>query len=566
MRLFPAASPPLAEPGLRQARAAAEASALRCCNAAGQQLQAACHKQICAHHFSRARTDSRRGIMETLHAVLLGGLSATDHERRAAEEQLALLSAEPGYAHATATIACDPTSGCAPEVRQLACLVLKGFVKAGGWSAADGPVTVRGGSNTSRCLLSVLAATRTLHKGISCSLLPLYSCCLPCLLPPPGSPSPLPALNLFGRRVSLSLSLVVVAGEPLVNSLNSCLRCQGDERAAVRGLLMAALADPTGGSVIRTAVAVVMGCIAQEDWPDAWPELITQLVEHLQSGEPDRMAGAVRCLQILSDDISDEQLPPAIEQLWPTLQQLLMTTDPAYLRLRTGAMGILHNLMSTFGLCVGAGIPGAREKLPELLPACVDACAAVLLQSAATPDDTEQFGLKLQALKTTTLLFQTFPKSMNKALPSLLPVIVDMLESSLPVHEAQSIQIGAAGPSVGDYDVDGSAVSMEGCIIELADLLVALVGMPRFRPTLLPFLDRIAYATVGFIQLTELEIEEWTEDLNQYVNAEMDDSMEYSIRLFSINLFHEIGSEFAEVGLAIGESSVILPTLSLRPY
>jgi hypothetical protein len=394
--------------------------------------------------------------MEALHALLLGGLSADETERNTAEQQLNELSLQPGYAHAVATIGCDPTSGVAVEIRQLACLVLKGFVKNGQWSA-----------------------------GVTTD----------------------------------------------------------EERQAVRPMLMASLADPTAR--IRTAVGVVIGFIGKEEWPDAWPDMIAQLVGHIQSGGEHQLAGAIRCLQIFSDDISDSQLPSAIAQLWPSLIQLLMQPQACSARLRMRSMCIMHNLMSTFGDCVGANVPGARKQLPELLQPCIAASVAVL-QAPASADEADEFGLKMQTLRTMTLLFQTFPKSMAKVLPSLLPVLVEMLEASLSIHEAQSVECEGDGDA--GYDSDGTPLGLDSCIIELLDLINALVAMPRFKTALTHFLERITYVVVGFLQMTEQQMESWAEDLNQYVADEDEESFEYSIRLSSRHALHEISNEYAEAG------------------
>ena len=49
------------------------------------------------------------------------------------------------------------------------------------------------------------------------------------------------------------------------------------EKAAVRAALPSGLADRAAR--IRTAVSMTIAAIAQTDWPDAWPELMRELLE-----------------------------------------------------------------------------------------------------------------------------------------------------------------------------------------------------------------------------------------------------------------------------------------------
>jgi hypothetical protein len=135
---------------------------------------------------------------------------------------------------------------------------------------------------------------------------------------------------------------------------------------------------------------------------------------------------------------------------------------------------------------------------------------------------------------------------MNQVLPALLPVIVELLEASLEIHEAQSVQCEGDGDT--GYDSDGTTLGLESCIIEMLDLVNALVTMPRFRTALASFLEQITCVVVGFLQMTEKQMESWADDLNQYVADEDEESFEYSVRLSSRHALHEISNEFSEAG------------------
>lgn len=298
------------------------------------------------------------------------------------------------------------------------------------------------------------------------------------------------------------------------------------EQAAVRALLLGALADATPR--VRTAVGAVIGRMAKDEWPERWPELMPALVEHAQSGALDRVAGALRCAQIFADDISDEQLPAALDALWPTLHQLLLCDSGAPQRLRARAMAVTYGLLSVLALRVGAGARGAKEQLAVVLEPCMAACFGILRAGADAGD--AGYGVQIHALRTVTLLFQKFPKTTDAALGALLPEVLALLGGALAGFEAQHVR-GAADAADAAYDSDGTPLGFEDCVAQLVELIGSLVEVPRFRKALTcadrprplplrtdcvpltlrgssrrPELNRIAELLLGFTQVTEDQV------------------------------------------------------------
>ena len=71
-----------------------------------------------------------------------------------------------------------------------------------------------------------------------------------------------------------------------------------EEKAAVRELLPAGLADPT--PKIRTAIAMAVASVAAWDWPHQWPTLTTVLIGAVREGRSEAsVLGALRCLAMI---------------------------------------------------------------------------------------------------------------------------------------------------------------------------------------------------------------------------------------------------------------------------
>jgi hypothetical protein len=291
---------------------------------------------------------------------------------------------------------------------------------------------------------------------------------------------------------SAAVELRQMALSVLKGFVNSGAWLQGGvppaEQAAVHALLLDALSDQTPR--VRTAVGAVIGRLAKDEWPDRWPELMPALVAHVQSGAPARMAGALRCVQIFADDISDSQLPAALGALWPMLHQVLLCDTPgAYQRLRARAMAVVHSLLSMLRLRVGAGAPGSREQLARVLEPCLAVCLSIL-QAAASGGGADDvggsagYGVQIHTLRTVTLLFQGFPKSMGEALGTMLPALLTMLRGGLAAFEAARV-CGAADAAEAAYDSDGTPLGFEDCVAQLLELIGSLVEAPRLRKALL---------------------------------------------------------------------------------
>lgn len=65
-------------------------------------------------------------------------------------------------------------------------------------------------------------------------------------------------------------------------------------KAAIRSLLPSGLRESI--SKVRSSVAYAVSAIAHWDWPEAWPQLFTLLMEMLVSGDVSAVHGAMRVL------------------------------------------------------------------------------------------------------------------------------------------------------------------------------------------------------------------------------------------------------------------------------
>lgn len=92
-----------------------------------------------------------------------------------------------------------------------------------------------------------------------------------------------------------SLSSAAACTRPLaIKPSNQPTNLPHQAKAAIRELLPGGLREAI--SKVRSSVAYAVSAIAHWDWPEAWPQLFTLLMEMLVSGDVSAVHGAMRVL------------------------------------------------------------------------------------------------------------------------------------------------------------------------------------------------------------------------------------------------------------------------------
>ena len=81
--------------------------------------------------------------------------------------------------------------------------------------------------------------------------------------------------------------------------------------------------------------AHVLSSIANADWPDEYPDLLTSLIHLLSSGSTDSVHGAMQVFtEFIKADLTEDQLLPVLRDLLPSLLNILGARDVCYVSLQ----------------------------------------------------------------------------------------------------------------------------------------------------------------------------------------------------------------------------------------
>lgn len=204
------------------------------------------------------------------------------------------------------------------------------------------------------------------------------------------------------------------------------------EKVQVRALLPGSLADPN--TRIQTAVGMAIAEIGKADCPHRWPELLPGLANAITSGQnnPTLVAGALRCLAMLIEDLSEIQVVEIAPIVLPELLQILHTPSYSSL-LQRQALGVFKCTLGSLEL-THTQVPAATAILDTSLQQWLQTILSVL-QTPPTADSEYVPGLHYDALGCLLVIVASFRRRVASMMPAVLSACWGLFVAYLPLYE-----------------------------------------------------------------------------------------------------------------------------------
>eukprot|EP00899_Mesostigma_viride_P014625 jgi/Mesvir1/23163/Mv22638-RA.1 len=313
-----------------------------------------------------------------------------------------------------------------------------------------------------------------------------------------------------------------------------------EEKDAIRQLLPSCLGDPA--SRLRTAGGMAIAKIGSLDWPDEWPDLLLVLVRGIQDkSHPERVQGSLQCLSLLAGDIDDQQLPQLVPVLFPELLEMVSHPEVYGCMMQRKALSVLYGCLATLGYVSGPMQRKTQALISPMLAAWMGQLARVLSEPLHGVEDV---GLKMQALKVVSTALQNFPKPMATHFPGVMAPLWQLFAGSAPLFEARVLQQGSTDAG---YDSDGDLITLDTLVAQLFEVLITLVGSPRFSKMVQGSIKELVYIALQYMHMSHDQMEEWERDINQFIADESEDL--FNCRGQGENLFEELGDVFGPEAL-----------------
>ncbi|XP_035237885.1 importin-9 [Anguilla anguilla] len=308
-------------------------------------------------------------------------------------------------------------------------------------------------------------------------------------------------------------------------------------KAAIRQLLPGGLREAI--SKVRSSVAYAVSAIAHWDWPEAWPQLFTLLMDMLVSGDINAVHGAMRVLTEFTREVTDTQMPLVAPVILPEMYKIFTMAEVYSIRTRSRAVEI-------FTTC--ANLISAIEELEKgaakaLIFPVVQQFTEAFVQALQMPDGpSSDSGLKMEVLKAVTALVKNFPKPMVTSMQQILPIVWNTLTESAAFYVRTEVNYTE---EVDDpVDSDGEVLGFENLVFSIFEFVHTLLENSRFKSTVKKALPELIYYVILYMQITEEQIKVWTANPQQFVEDEDDDTFSYTVRISAQDLLLAVAAEF----------------------
>ncbi|KAF3856574.1 hypothetical protein F7725_017297 [Dissostichus mawsoni] len=317
-------------------------------------------------------------------------------------------------------------------------------------------------------------------------------------------------------------------------------------KAAIRVLLPSGLREAI--SKVRSSVAYAVSAIAHWDWPEAWPQLLTLLMEMLVSGNVNAVHGAMRVLTGMEyykhkNTKSVHQQPPQheakplkswfLEYLFFIIMFLGCTNIIPVYSIRTRSRAV--EIFTTCANLICAIEEHEKGAAKALIFPVVQQFTEAFVHALQMPEGPlSDSGLKMEVLKAVTALVNNFPKPMVSSMQQILPIVWNTLTEKVNYTEEVDDPV----------DSDGEVLGFENLVFSIFDFVHTLLENHKFKSTVKKALPELIYYVILYMQITEDQIKAWTANPQQFVEDEDDDTFSYSVRISAQDLLLAVAAEF----------------------
>ncbi|KAJ9099923.1 hypothetical protein QFC21_003928 [Naganishia friedmannii] len=317
----------------------------------------------------------------------------------------------------------------------------------------------------------------------------------------------------------------------------------------IREMLVSGLNDPS--SKIRSAMALALSLVAHSDYPDSFPEFLPSLFSILQSGNSQAVQGALDVLkEFLQQDLPEEQLMDFLKEIAPVLLSLLSspTVTPA---VQAATIGLFRESINTLHYMKDEFTDVTEAAIQDVIPVWLQHMRQLLNQvdvgEAFTQNPEHAWELlkvRYSIFKTLTRIAAAFPRCVVDNIAEYIQIAVHHLHVLTPFYLRYYVSNAddQAEALVNPEADDRSAIGLDQLMNALTDFLTSYTRMRQARDVMLldsgngkrdkctPLMEIMIYDLLAVSQISRENEEEWSGDVNAFIQEEDDESYIYNVR------------------------------------
>ncbi|CAG8449022.1 6245_t:CDS:10 [Ambispora gerdemannii] len=315
-------------------------------------------------------------------------------------------------------------------------------------------------------------------------------------------------------------------------------------KSVVREMIFNALSDHN--SKIRVVSAYVVSRIAQNDWPDAWPNLIILLISLLKTGSPNHVHGAMRVLtEFVDQEVTENQFSQIAPILFPELFRILHSNELYSFKIRARAVSIFKHCLEILVMLKEEHPEATESFITPILPQWLQLFVNTL-KKRTTGDERleyEEYGLKLEIIKCINFSIPHYPKLVSPHLISSLEAIW----TDLSKYVRQS-----SDSTDYYYESDGEPIGFEHLLYAQFEFIGLCIRKKTTQNVFIgnngeaTLLKEIIWIIIEYMKMTQDQAETWLNDSNQFIEEDDEDTHRFTIRVSAEELLQILLDKFPE--------------------
>ncbi|KAF8215831.1 ARM repeat-containing protein [Mycena galopus ATCC 62051] len=314
-----------------------------------------------------------------------------------------------------------------------------------------------------------------------------------------------------------------------------------EAKAQIRLAVFHGLSDPD--RKIRTLCAHTLSSIANSDWPDEYPDLLSSLIGLLSSGSSDSVHGAMQVFtEFIKSDLTEDQILPVLRDLLPVLLSILGAPEVHSPLTRARTVSVFRQCVTALYMVKGQHPQAVKEAIATILPIWLEAFKVLLstdpLVDIADAQNWDALAVRIQVFKTLDVIHTSFPRALTPYLSAYLSMSLSHLHSLYGPFS----QYYLSGAESAPRSSENESIELPQLICPIFDFTAAVTRGGKSKGWFENGnLSALIASVFNFLQMTNEDEEMWATNPNAFVAQEEDETQPYSVRVAGFDLLARAG-------------------------
>lgn len=220
----------------------------------------------------------------------------------------------------------------------------------------------------------------------------------------------------------------------------------------------------------------------------------------------------------------------------------IFEADTIYsVKTRCSAVGIFKSLIRS----INTHVESKQEQSNLLSPIAEKFVEKLITNLALDNGPISSLALKTEIIKVFAYMVNSMPKFIQNYMPKILPPIWQLLTTTADVYvkvDVNEIEPNPFNPNSSDIEDDEN--DYQTLVSQIFEFINTIIESRKFKSIIKEVLTDLTYITILYIQITNEQVEQWSDDPEKFVEDEDEDASDFSIRISGHDVLLNLGTEY----------------------